>query len=336
MPRHWRPCGGSNTSSSWSALRRMTYCRLFFRLWTEIRSERFPDVQFFDLPVYLRAADLACLLQDPDHVTSLYQSPAKLIDALAMELPVLATPVPPLERMIAEGLIDAVGDEPLGPRIAAIFDELERYREKARRNRECFIREYSYSAKRAFLRETVERHLDRPKPQPEEFGRLLEFHRNEFGGGERGASLPIRVLRPGASEGPDASGKEADGFSVRPCREGTQVDVVVFWKQNDSGMYGRRHDMLVKYMSKLPRVRRVLLVDAPIDLGRLARMGPSGSDCGREEPQPTARLVDLEACDGVGEHGCGEERCLPVPYETQRYLVGCGYGFRQRASISIT
>ena len=231
-----------------------------------------PDVQFFDLPVYLRAADLACLLQDPDHVTSLYQSPAKLTDALAMELPVLATPVPPLERVIGEGLVEAVRDESLGPQIAAIFRDLDRYREKARRNREWFIREYSYSAKRAFLRETVERHLDRPKPQPEEFRKLLEFHRKEFGGGERDVSSPIRVLRPVAPEDENAPGKGADGCQVRRRQVDTQVDVVVFWKQNDSGMYGRRHDMLVKYMSKLPRVRRVLQVDAPIALGRLARM----------------------------------------------------------------
>ena len=237
-----------------------------------------PDVQFFDLPAYLRAADLVCLLQDPAHVTSLYQSPAKLTDALAMELPVLATPVPPLERLIAEGFIEAVGGEPLGPRIAAIFDDLDQYREKARRSRECFIHEYSYGAKRALLREVVRRHLDNPKPQPEEFQRLLEFHRKEFGGGARGAPLPVRVRRPNAPENVDVAGKEVDGFPIRRCREDTQVDVVVFWKQNDSGMYGRRHDMLVKYMSKLPRVRRVLLVDAPIGLGRLARMAMALGD----------------------------------------------------------
>ena len=257
-----------------------------------------PDVQFIDLPVYLRAADLVCLLQDPDHVTSRYQSPAKLIDALAMELPVLATPVPPLERMIAEGLIDAVGEEPLGPRIAAIFEDLERYREKARRGRECFIREYSYNAKRAFLRETVERHLDRPKPQQEEFRRLIEFHRKEFGSGERGVSVPIRVLRSDAPEDEGASGKETDGIPVRRCQQNTQVDVVVFWKQNDSGMYGRRHDMLVKYMSKLPRVRRVLLVDAPIDIGRLARMALGGRIAGVRSHDRQLALRTLKCAVG--------------------------------------
>lgn len=231
-----------------------------------------PDVQFCDLPFYLRAADLACLLQDPDHVTSQCQSPAKLIDALAMELPVMATPVPPLERMIGEGLIEVVGDDPLGPQIAAIFRDLDRYREKARRNREHFNREYCYGAKRTFLRETVERHLDRPKPQQAEFQRLVEFHRREFGSEERDVSFPIRVLRPGAPEDEDASGKGNSACRARRRQVDTQVDVVVFWKQNDSGMYGRRHDMLVKYMSKLPRVRRVLQIDAPIGLGRLARM----------------------------------------------------------------
>jgi|GEM_PF-6038932 len=45
-------------------------------------------------------------------------------------------------------------------------------------------------------------------------------------------------------------------------------DVVVFWKQNDTGLYGRRSDMLVRYLATRDDVRRVLVFDAPIQLQR--------------------------------------------------------------------
>lgn len=49
-------------------------------------------------------------------------------------------------------------------------------------------------------------------------------------------------------------------------------DVVVFWKQNDSTLYGRRIDMVVRYLASRSDVRRVLVVDAPIGDANLARL----------------------------------------------------------------
>lgn len=48
-------------------------------------------------------------------------------------------------------------------------------------------------------------------------------------------------------------------------------DIVFFWKQNDSGIYGRRSDMLVKYLARHPRVRRVVHFDAPIEWNQLRK-----------------------------------------------------------------
>ncbi len=52
-----------------------------------------PDQPLARLPETLIAADLVCLLQDPASEVSRYQMPAKLTDALAMGIPVLATDV---------------------------------------------------------------------------------------------------------------------------------------------------------------------------------------------------------------------------------------------------
>jgi glycosyltransferase involved in cell wall biosynthesis len=59
---------------------------------------------------------------------------------------------------------------------------------------------------------------------------------------------------------------------------GRGADIVLFWKQNDTGLYGRRSDMIVRYLASRPDVRRVLVVDAPIgdtNLKRLARDTPT-------------------------------------------------------------
>jgi hypothetical protein len=50
------------------------------------------------------------------------------------------------------------------------------------------------------------------------------------------------------------------------------VDVVIFWKQNDTGLYGRRVDMVVKYLTSREDVRKVIVFDAPIALSTLASM----------------------------------------------------------------
>ncbi|MGY0797591.1 glycosyltransferase [Lysobacter sp. A286] len=51
------------------------------------------------------------------------------------------------------------------------------------------------------------------------------------------------------------------------------ADVVVFWKQNDSTLYGRRVDMVVRYLASRADVRRVLVIDAPIGDANLEQLG---------------------------------------------------------------
>jgi hypothetical protein len=49
------------------------------------------------------------------------------------------------------------------------------------------------------------------------------------------------------------------------------LDIVFFWKQNDTGIYGRRSDMLVKYLSRRPEIRRIIVFDMPIAIGMLRK-----------------------------------------------------------------
>jgi len=51
-----------------------------------------------------------------------------------------------------------------------------------------------------------------------------------------------------------------------------RADVVVFWKQNDSALYGRRIDMVVRYLASRTDVGRVVVIDAPIGDSNLAKL----------------------------------------------------------------
>ena len=67
---------------------------------------------------------------------------------------------------------------------------------------------------------------------------------------------------------------------------GDVIDIVFFWKQNDSGIYGRRSDMMVKYLSRSPRVNRIIHFDAPLDFRQLHRHNSRAG-----EPTDHGRLV---------------------------------------------
>jgi glycosyltransferase involved in cell wall biosynthesis len=43
-----------------------------------------------------------------------------------------------------------------------------------------------------------------------------------------------------------------------------RYDLVWFWKQNDSGLYGRRQDHLLRVLAASPRVRRIVHFDRPV------------------------------------------------------------------------
>lgn len=66
--------------------------------------------------------------------------------------------------------------------------------------------------------------------------------------------------------------RERPDLFAEPDPERTEgVDIVFFWKQNDTGIYGRRADMLARHLGSDPRVRRILHLNAPFPTSRAAR-----------------------------------------------------------------
>ena len=216
------------------------------------------DVPFLDLPGYLCAGDLVCLLQDPDDVNSQYQMPAKFTDALAMGIPILASNVPPLANLARDGLVELLGNSALEKKIEEVFANYPAYLERARTNRERFLSQYSYGACRPWMNAMIGRILESPSPTPAEFRDLVDYHRGIFcgNGSPRPAQNGGLTVRP-PCEAP-ISGDDVTTPPLVPrapkCREfvDDRYDIVLFWKQNDTGIYGRRHDMVLKYLTPGP------------------------------------------------------------------------------------
>ena len=236
-----------------------------------------PNVPFSDLPGYLCAGDLICLLQVKEQVTSQFQMPGKFTDGLSMGIPVLATDVPPLVNLAQKGLVELLGDTPLDRKIDEIFSDYDAYKHKAAQNREAFLREYSYGANLPRLQDTIDRVLNNPAPIPDEFRELIAYHRRIFPGGADSPRVTAQVVaggQPAAVASPAPPPAQAAVVSARKVDSyvDDKIDIVFFWKQNDTGIYGRRQDMLVKYLAEAPRINSILHFDAPVNIFK------SGSD----------------------------------------------------------
>ncbi|MEM9313172.1 MAG: glycosyltransferase [Pseudomonadota bacterium] len=193
-----------------------------------------PDQPFEDLPHNLAVADAICLMQRTDHPISAFQLPAKLIDAIAMGIPVLVTPTPPVLSIIEAGLAIETSAETLADDLGQALAGGFRADPDRRR---AFLREFSYRA----INETMV-----PK-----FMALLRAEQTP-------PNADARAFLDRWPRAIDAPAGAADGLHL-----------VFLWKQNDSGLYGRRVDMLARYALADPRVASVAMVDAPVSINQV-------------------------------------------------------------------
>lgn len=242
--------------------------------------QEIPVQPFSRLPAILSAADLVCVLQDVSSEVSKYQIPAKVTDAIAMGVPCIATPVGPLRRFVEKGVVHSAQEGPLHESIEAILTDPASARDAALKNRQIFLYEYSYSAVRPTLEGAIRDMMSEPPPLAPNLQDLIGFQRSAFGNGrdrDRGGdSRPTLRGRSGPSGSSGVSPIPAatlgSPLKDQPSKPKSQLyDIVVFWKHNDTGIYGRRQEMLAKYLAKSDRVRQVIHFDAPVDLKWIRR-----------------------------------------------------------------
>lgn len=226
-----------------------------------------PAQSFDELPELVAAADLACVIQDPTHPVSRYQMPAKVSDALAMAVPCLVTPTPPLAPLVDEGVLQVLepGDV-LHERIAGIFDDHDDARARATRGRSVFLRDLSYEAVARSVVPLFEGLMDDPPDVTERLTELADAPARAFAG-----APGVRRVRVHPERLPRRRARE-----VAPLRPGTTFDVAMFWKQNDSGIYGRRQDMFLEELARTDRIGIIVHFDNPISPEALAEAYRAG------------------------------------------------------------
>jgi glycosyltransferase involved in cell wall biosynthesis/GT2 family glycosyltransferase len=196
-----------------------------------------PNQPFSAIPEVLAFADVVCLAQDEESRISQYQLPAKAVDALAMGIPLLVTRTPPLMQLVLDGVAREVNRHDLSRTIRDAANENAVRRDWAERVRPIFLARYSYAAAAKSLHEVIVRALThRDRSKTDDLSVLLEHQR-------RLLAAPLVIPKTDRAVG---------------------IDVVVFWKQNDTDLYGRRSDMLIRYLASRDDVRRVVVFDAPI------------------------------------------------------------------------
>lgn len=228
-----------------------------FDAYKSARISLHPDQPWERLPELVSMADVVFLLQDPSSPISDYQLPAKLTDALALGVPVYATPVPPLRDLIATGVIGAVeSQEALQAKIREI-SKLGIDQKQVARSRDYYLTEFSYGVNAARLELAFDRARASSRQVAPEFDELFS-----------------------ALE--EITGEQLPRFNKRwdapTIWKKVKPDVVFLWKQNDSDIYGRRSDMMTKYLLQSGAVNRIIHFDAPISSTDLDKQAKHGVD----------------------------------------------------------
>jgi len=230
---------------------------------TKARVKFLADLPFSELPDLLQSADGVCLLQDMESPIAEFQTPAKLSDALALGIPVAMSPVPSAADAIGQGLVTpVVEDDDIRAWLLGIAEGRDTPADRQRRLN-GFDAEFSYGVNGARIERAFSRALSRPVTWNDEWTHLFREINRLFG-----SALP---------EHPPAW-MHTGGIVAPVVRRRRPIDLVCFWKQNDTGIYGRRHDMLLKYLRRSEQVGTIVQFDAPVWVDRLRKEERAGSD----------------------------------------------------------
>ena len=205
-------------------------------------------------PELVNMADAVIILQDENHPISAFQTPAKLSDALAMGIPVIACTVPPLEDInFAGAYIPVANDGALDLALRKLA--IAGLQQQGIKGRNYFQTEMSYAINVPRLNSVYQEAACNPlKPTPT-FDRIISLLTERSG---------IR-LSPSGRRGP-------------LLKTERQRDLIFLWKQNDSDIYGRRSDMISKYLLETGKVRRVIHFDSPISWQDLLQQKEASCD----------------------------------------------------------
>lgn len=241
-----------------------------------------PNCEFDELPGILAAADLVPLIQDPEHPVSQHQIPAKISDALSLGIPVLATATPPLLDFIAQGAINQTDLPGLAAAIVNQRDIAASGKDTAADCRRAFLGELGMSINRSRLGFAISEARPISGPLSDALTEMLSLFRQAYINSQHQRTLVSMASCSSLGKPKNFALDKQSGLfkkrlnrGVRRCLPGLYnvgsngYDIAFFWKQNDSGMYGRRSDMIAKYLAASGRVNKMVHFDAPQSVNAL-------------------------------------------------------------------
>jgi glycosyltransferase involved in cell wall biosynthesis len=110
---------------------------------------------FADVPAVVAMADACVLLQHTEATVSQFQVPAKLSDALAMGVPVLASPTAAMSEFIARGALLPVQPETLAEQLGRLLQDETLQQEQSARGVAAFRQLLSFEVNAAVLQNLV-------------------------------------------------------------------------------------------------------------------------------------------------------------------------------------
>ena len=275
---------------------------------SKARISLFPNQPWQRLPDLGHLADGVCLLQDTTSPITHYQIPAKLTDAVALGVPVATTRVAPLADAPSPAVVTYIDDDAALDAWLRTIADGEADRDGADRRIAWFHEEFSYRVNRARMEAAVDRCLaQRHVWKPEWTALFVGLNRCYgaglpeeppawIGGASAGGTVDLGTVDGGAVDGGAVGSGPLAAPAIRPR---ASVDLVCFWKQNDTGIYGRRHDMLMKYLRESERVNSLLVFDAPIRVAAVEKAARRGWEAALDQAKLTSdatirRFLELD------------------------------------------
>lgn len=223
------------------------------------------NIKFFDNQPWARLheivamADVAPVLQVRDHRIAEFQIPAKLTDAMALNVPVLASMVPPLADFKDTGAFCWINNDHDLERVLRDLlkspSALAGYLTAARK---LYEREFTYASNAGRIRSAaMQAQSSRASPEVESALAAIFEHAGVHFPYAKNSGAAKRLAAPKAAKK-------------------KQHDLIFFWKQNDSDLYGRRSDMMVKYLMESGRFRKILHLDRPLNMAQLNALADRG------------------------------------------------------------
>ena len=212
--------------------------------------QNFRNIPFEKLPACLSISDLICLYQDAKSPIAQHQMPAKVSDAISMEIPLITSNAKPLLHLEKEGVLTCVDSE----------------EELAETIKSTLNKSYKYSVKRKYFLET----------HSYKFGEQL-FEKILISSSQKKFEFPF------------------DKLDKKFQKKQSGLDIVFFWKQNDSDIYGRRQDMILKHLSKSKKIKKIIHFDAPISTEKIQSLKSNEKGSQNEKIiKRTQQRIDLE------------------------------------------